>query len=61
MTGRLRGMYLVRAASATILALAILGGLAALTCLRPDEVRREVRAAARTVALHVGCPRFSVL
>lgn len=54
-------MQLVRAVPATILALAILGGLAALTCLRPDEVRREVRAAARTVALHVGCPRFSVL
>ena len=51
----------VRAASATILALAILGGLVAFTCTRPDEVRQEVRSAAKPVALHVGCPRFSLL
>ena len=51
----------LRAASATVLALAILGGLVAFTCTRPDEVRREVRAAAKAVALHVGCRRFSLL
>ena len=51
----------VRAASATILALAILGGLVAFTCTRPDELRREVRAAAKSVALYVGCRHFSLL
>lgn len=61
MTGRLRGMYLVRAASATILALAILGGLAAFTCMRPDELRREIRAAAKAVVVHPACARFSLL
>lgn len=61
MTGRLRGMPSARATSATILALAILGGLVAFTCLRPDEVRHEVRAAARAVVVQVACPRFSLL
>ena len=61
MTGRLRGMYLVRAASATILALAILGGLIAFTCLCPDELRHEVRAAAKAAVLYPACARFSLL
>ena len=61
MSARLRGMYLARAASATILALAILGGLVAFTCLCPDELRHEVRAAAMAVVLHPACPRFSLL
>ena len=54
-------MSLTRAASAAILALAILGALVAFTCTRPDEVRREIRAAMVAAAVHLGCPRFSLL
>ena len=61
MTRRLRRMYLVRAASATVLALAILGGVAAFTCMRPDELRRDIVSAARAVVVHPSCARFSLL
>jgi len=54
-------MHRVRAVSATILALAILGGLLAFTCAKPEELRHEVRAVAKAAKLHLACPRFSLL